>query len=116
MYISKNLKYLRVSKKINQEEVGNILGKKKAVVSQYERGSTLPPIDVLIQMTQLFEVSLDDLIFRNIEKEGTSAAPDPAEQDAVLLSTIKRLERQVMELEGKIRERDPELARELGLG
>ena len=69
-------------------------------------------------MAQFFEVSLDDFVFRDIEKEGTSAAPapqDPAEMDAVLLSTIKRLERHVMDMEEKIRENDPELARKLGL-
>lgn len=118
MYISKNLKYLRVSRKMSQEQVGNILGKKKAMVGQYETKRSIPPGDVLIALAQLFEVSIDDFVFRDIEKEGTSAAPlppDPAEMDAVLLSTIKRLERRVLELEGKIRERDPGLARELGL-
>jgi len=35
--------------------------------------------------------------------------------DTVLLSTIKRLERHVLDMEQKIREKNPELARELGL-
>lgn len=118
MYINKNLKYLRNMKGVTQDQVAEVFDKQKAAISAYEKGKNIPPVDVLIKLTQFFEVSLDDFVFRDIEKEGTSAAPlppDPAEQDAVLLSTIKRLERHVLELEGKIRERDPGLARELGL-
>jgi len=116
MYISKNLKYLRVSKKINQEEVANILGKKKAVVSQYERGASLPPSDVLVKLAQLFEVSLDDFVFRDIEKEGTSGAPvKPTPQDEALTALLARMEKHVAMLEGQIRENDPELAKKLGL-
>ncbi len=115
MYISKNLKYLRSSRKLNQEQVADILGKKKAIIGQYENNRSIPPGDVLVQIAQLFQVSLDDFVFRDIEKEGTSPAPNPANQDADLVNTIKRLERYVTSLEGQIRENDPELARKLGL-
>lgn len=116
MYISKNIKYLRGLKKMSQEQVGNILGKKKAVVGQYEAGRSIPPGDVLVQLAQLFEVSLDDFVFRDIEKEGTSAAPvKPTPQDEALTALLARMEKHVAMLEQKIRDKDPELARELGL-
>ncbi|MFM9952191.1 MAG: helix-turn-helix domain-containing protein [Saprospiraceae bacterium] len=116
MYISKNLKYLRVSRKMSQEQVGSILGKKKGVVGQYEANRSIPPGDVLVSMAQFFEVSLDDFVFRDIEREGTSAAPvKPSAEDEALTALLARMEKRVAMLEGKIRERDGELARELGL-
>ena len=116
MYISKNLKYLRVSRKMSQEQVGNILGKKKAMVGQYETNRSIPPGDVLVQLSQIFEVSLDDFVFRDIEKEGTSTAPvKPTSEDEALTALLARMEKRVAMLEGKIRENDPELARKLGL-
>ena len=118
MYIHKNLKYLRDLKGMTQDQVAEMFGKQKGAVSAYEKGKSIPPGDILVKLAQYFEVSIDDFVLRDIEKEGTSEAPlpqDPAEMDAVLLSTIKRLERHVMYMEQKIRERDPELARELGL-
>lgn len=100
---------------MSQDQVAEIFGKQKTAISAYEKGKSVPPGDVLVSLAQLFEVSIDDFVLRDIEKEGTSEAPNPAEQDAALVSTIKRLERHVLEMEQKIREKDPELARELGL-
>jgi len=64
----------------------------------------------------LFEVSIDDFVFRDIEKEGTSAAPvKPTSEDEALTALLARMEKHVAMLEGQIRENDPELARKLGL-
>lgn len=123
MYISKNLKYLRTQAAKSQEQVAEALGKKKIVISQYERGKSLPPAEVLVKLAQVFEVSLDDFILRDIEKEGTSAAPvKPTPQDEALTALLARMEKQLADMEEhmeglrqKIQERNPELARELGL-
>lgn len=95
---------------------GKYAWQKKAVVSQYESGRSIPPADILMQLVPIFEVSIDNLIFRDIEKEGTSAAPvKPTSEDEALTALLARMEKHVAMLEGKIRERDVELARELGL-
>ncbi|MBK9492297.1 MAG: helix-turn-helix transcriptional regulator [Haliscomenobacter sp.] len=116
MYINKNLKYLRNMKGVTQDQVAEIFGKQKAAISAYEKGKNIPPVDVLIKLAQFFEVSLDDFVFRDIEKEGTSAVPvKPTPEDEALTALLARMEKRVAMLEGKIRERDVELARELGL-
>ena len=116
MYINKNLKYLRNMKGVTQDQVAEVFGKQKAAISAYEKGKNIPPVDVLIKLVQFFEVSLDDFVFRDIEKEGTSAAPvKPTPEDEALTALLARMEKRVAMLEGKIRERDVELARELGL-
>ena len=116
MYINKNLKYLRNMKGVTQDQVAEVFDKQKAAISAYEKGKNIPPVDVLIKLTQFFEVSLDDFVFRDIEKEGTSAAPvKPTPEDEALTALLARMEKRVAMLEGKIRERDVELARELGL-
>jgi len=116
MYINKNLKYLRNMKRVTQDQVAEVFGKQKAAISAYEKGKNIPPVDVLIKLAQFFEVSLDDFVFRDIEKEGTSMAPvKPSSEDEALTALLARMEKRVAMLEGKIRENDPELARKLGL-
>jgi len=116
MYIDKNLKYLRNLKGMTQDQVAEVLGKQKATISAYEKGKNIPPGDVLVQLGQLFEISIDDLLLRDIEKEGTSGAPvKPTPQDEALTALLARMEKHVAMLEQKIRDKDPELAKELGL-
>lgn len=116
MYLLENLKHLRVFREMSQEQVGNIFGKKKGVIGSYEKARNIPPGDMLVGLAQFFEVSLDDFVFRDIEKEGTSAAPvKPTSEDEALTALLARMEKHVAMLEGQIRENDLELARKLGL-
>jgi len=101
---------------MSQEQVGDIFGKKKGVIGSYEKARNIPPGHILVGLAQFFEVSLDDFVFRDIEKEGTSAAPvKPTLEDEALTALLARMEKHVAMLEGQIRENDPELARKLGL-
>jgi transcriptional regulator with XRE-family HTH domain len=116
MYISKNLKYLRLQRRMTQEQVAEAFSRQKSAITSYEKGKSIPPGDILVGLAQFFEVSLDDFVFRDIEKEGTNAAPvKPTPEDEALTALLARMEKRVAMLEGKIRERDVELARELGL-
>lgn len=56
-----NIKFLRQSKKMTQEELGEILSLKKAAISRYENGLSFPPSDKLYELAKIFEVTLDDL-------------------------------------------------------
>ncbi|NUO01747.1 MAG: helix-turn-helix transcriptional regulator [Saprospiraceae bacterium] len=108
----------------SQEQVAHALGKKKIVISQYETGRSIPPGDILVKLAQYFEVSIDDFVLRDIEKEGTSGDPvKPTPQDEALTALLARMENYVAALEGnmeelrqQIRDKNPELAKELGIG
>ena len=61
--LSINLKTIRLSKNLTQEEVGKGLGVKKQVISDYERGKTLPDLNSIIKLATFFKCSIDSLIF-----------------------------------------------------
>lgn len=56
------IKNLRTDKHMTQAEFAERLGVTKSAVSSYENGSRLPSYDVLIKMSRIFKVSLDNLL------------------------------------------------------
>lgn len=60
--IAKNLTSLRVEKKWTQQELATKLNYTDKSVSKWEHGETTPPIDVLKQLADIYEVSLDYLV------------------------------------------------------
>lgn len=57
-----NLKLLRLNANISQRDLGNILHVSNQAVSFWETGSREPDLDTLIEISNFFEVSLDDLL------------------------------------------------------
>ena len=53
---------LRESHHMSQEALGRRVGRSKPVISSYENNIKLPPLDVLIDMANVFNVSLDYLV------------------------------------------------------
>ncbi|PHN00799.1 helix-turn-helix transcriptional regulator [Flavilitoribacter nigricans] len=120
MYLSKNIKFLRKNLKLSQTELGKRVQKTKEVISAYERGVTTPPLDVVIDLCRLFGLPLDDLVFRDLAKEGASEKPLREMEKLPATSSspdINRLMAQrIKELEREIRRHNPGLADELGIG
>lgn len=122
MYLSKNIRHLRKKQIWTQTDLGEQLGVKKETVSAYERGTGIPSFDVLTKLTQIFQVSYDDLILRDLELEGIPKPEAAAEQLAVVeeksrmeLRLIELLEQRVHELEREIAKKMPGVAHELGI-
>ena len=59
--LRKNIKKYRLQKNMTQQELGIILGASKQTISSYETGKRLIPIDVLINLSKLFNITLDEL-------------------------------------------------------
>lgn len=55
------LKQLRVSKRLTQKRLAEKIDKNKTTVSKYERNLQSPPIETMIDMANIFNVSLDYL-------------------------------------------------------
>ena len=53
---------LRIAKGLSQNQLSQMLGVKRSVVSYYESGDRLPSFDVLIEMSRVFNVSIDYLL------------------------------------------------------
>ena len=58
----KNLKKIRNSKLMTQQEVAEKLNITQATYSGYESGKYQPSVDILIAMSKLFKVSIDYLV------------------------------------------------------
>ena len=62
LYIAENIKSLRKSMDMTQEEVAEIIGVSPQSVSKWERGDTYPDITLLPSLANLFKTSVDALI------------------------------------------------------
>lgn len=58
------LMYLRKGKGLSQEELGNQIGVSRQTVSKWELNQTTPEMDKLVQLGDLFHISLDELVGR----------------------------------------------------
>lgn len=61
MDFSKNLRRLRLSKKLTQEQAAAALGVSAQSISRWECGTTLPDVTMLPAIAQLYCVTIDDL-------------------------------------------------------
>lgn len=62
MSLGKRIKFLREEKDVRQEDIGNILNVSKSAVSQWENDLRTPDMDVVIKLSDFFNVSTDYLL------------------------------------------------------
>lgn len=66
MILGYRLRELRKENKMSQEDLGNLLGVTKVSVSGYENGTRVPSLDILNGMLDVFGVSADYLLGREL--------------------------------------------------
>ena len=66
--VNKNLRFLRGKANLTQKELALRLDVKLPVIGSYEEGRSLPPIPTSIKIAQLFNVSLDMLLTRDVSE------------------------------------------------
>jgi transcriptional regulator with XRE-family HTH domain len=81
--INTNLKFLRKKAGFTQEEMAEKLNIKRSLLGAYEEGRAKPNYEVLLMITKVFSVSMENLITKNIE---TTKAIKPAESKLKILS------------------------------
>lgn len=62
-YIGKNIYELRKKRGWSQSDLAHKLDKKASTISSYETDSKTPSVDTIIAMSELFGVSIDELIY-----------------------------------------------------
>lgn len=62
MEIKDKLKMYRENKKMTQKEIAEILGVEPATISKYESGMIEPNIESLKKLSDVFEVTIDDIV------------------------------------------------------
>ena len=60
--LGKKLKELRLEKGLSQKKLGELLGICNQTVSFWELGSREPDLDMLVELSKLFDISVDYLL------------------------------------------------------
>ncbi|GAA4310691.1 LexA family transcriptional regulator [Compostibacter hankyongensis] len=68
--VNGNLKYLRKLRAWTQEEMAGKLGIKRSLLGAYEEGRAEPRTGVLERVSDLFRISIDDLLRKDLGAEG----------------------------------------------
>ena len=70
MYLGKNLRHLRKQKGLTQTDIAEKLDIKRTMISAYEEGRSEPKLASLNILAGVFNVSVDELLNRDIEVAG----------------------------------------------
>ena len=62
---SERLILLRESRELKKKDLAEILNVSASCISQYEKGTSMPGYDVLLLLSQYFDVSIDFLLANN---------------------------------------------------
>lgn len=73
LFLASNIKYLRQFNGWTQEEIGKICNKKNTAVSNWEKGIREPDATDLSALSNFFNVSIDDLMLKDLRKERTTS-------------------------------------------
>lgn len=71
-YLQQNLKYLRKTNKLTQEQCAEKLGLKRAAIGAYEEGRIDPKINTLLTICNYFNVSLDNFLRSDLKTNSHS--------------------------------------------
>jgi len=68
MAFANNLTYLRKKRNMSQEQLAEVLGVTRQAVSKWEAGQSTPDVEKLVQLSELFQVPVDQIL-KDIEEE-----------------------------------------------
>ena len=74
MVLAKNIRFLRAEKGMTQTDLSEKLGVQRTMISAYEDGRSEPKLSALTVISELFELSLDELLHRDIQLLGRKAS------------------------------------------
>lgn len=79
------IRELRESHNMSQESFGKRVGRSKPVISSYENNLKTPPLDVLIDIANVFNVSLDYLVGKEKTKSIDTTGLTPSQIEILIL-------------------------------
>src|SRR5690625_4299851 len=103
-FVGSKIREYRKKKKMNQTELGKILGVNQNTVAGYEKGDWEISYDNLFKLADLFEVSIDDFFpetktdNNTLERISELVGTDQLEYGDMLL--IKKITEKALQLEG----------------
>ena len=94
MELRETLAALRKEHGLSQAELAEELGVTRQAISRWETGAASPTTDNLICLSQLFDVTMDELVKGRKEVDITPAEMPPAVRDAPEANEPKKVEQQ----------------------
>jgi len=85
IFLKENMRYLRKQNGMTQADLADKLDIKRSLIGSYEEGRGVPKLTVIKQMSELFGVSMDELLAVNISDTGDGK---PKEGKLKLLSVV----------------------------
>ena len=87
MNLGETIYRLRTQKNLSQGDLADALDVSRQSVSKWENGNAVPDLEKLLKLSELFGITLDELVGREApcqpEVSGTSAAPETAPRISV---------------------------------
>ena len=68
MNLRSNLKYILHFHRLTQDEFGAQFGLKKTIMSSYIRGRSLPSLELLINIAEKYNITLDELVVKDLKE------------------------------------------------
>jgi transcriptional regulator with XRE-family HTH domain len=99
MHLGRNIKFLRKTKPYTQEELAVRLGVKRTMISAYEDGRSEPKLQTLQKLGEIFELSIDDLLHRDLETQGKKSIR--FSEPRILTVTLDKDEEETIPLVGQ---------------
>ncbi len=92
------LKKLRESKGLSQQKLASLIGVSRSTVAMWESGKSQPSLEMLVELAQLFEVSVDYLL--DVQSESTTAIPatQQSEIDKIFQGLTEDNQQKLLEL------------------
>ena len=75
-FLAKNIKKIRENANLTQKEVAHLFDLEVQTISSYELGRSNPSIQVLILMSDYFQITIDDLLKKDLS---ASDLPNPSQ-------------------------------------
>ncbi len=86
--IGERLLALRMQKGMTQEELAEYLNVSRQSVSKWELNKTLPDVDKMVQLADLYGVSMDHLV-RGLDSEQTEAGAEQEKTESIITEKVE---------------------------
>lgn len=85
MNLGENIYRFRTKMNMSQGDLANALDVSRQSVSKWENNSAVPELDKLIKMSEIFGISIDELVGRSVlERKSTAAEPVTTVQQVII--------------------------------